>query len=90
MPGIENIETLWDFILLMIQGGSIVFVWLGLFQFIANHQEMIKGKLYEDNRDTEPKFFGIYAGTIVRNLMYAFLISCAIYTSYRLGAFGEF
>ncbi len=77
----------------MIQCGSIAFIWVGLLDWIARHQEMIKEKLRDPEYDENvvpQKLFGISFGAIVRNFMYAFLIACAIYTSYTLGAFVEF
>ena len=93
MPGIENVDTIWDFMLLMIQGFSIFFVWWALGTWIDKHQNEIKERLR--NPDDEENnginvYFGVRFGTIIRNIGYVFLITCALYITITIIQASEF
>ena len=81
MPGIENIETLWDFIELMLQLFSIFFVWYAGLGWIGKHQEQAKEIIRDPNSDehTDQRIFGIHINKIIRNGFYIVIISCAAY-----------
>ena len=89
----ENVNTILDFILLMIQGFSIFFVWYALVGYIDKMDRRAKKELrdpeYLEN-DADQRIFGIRLGTIFRNIFYAFLISCAAYITITIIQTSEF